>query len=278
VHYGGNLGVFGNQIIPIGVGSSDPNGYVTRDIGTSFSTPLISTIAANLYDKLEGRSSNHLVKGLLIHDANLNNNHASEHKPYYGWGKPEDSTNILRVNDYESTMVFEGQAQKSFEVQKLPFPIPNCLRTPENKVRGEFFITLVYNPELDPNKAFEYCQVDLNVGFGKIENGKFSSKVPLQRGKHSFETDLVTSGDKWSPVKVYRKSFPQGIDVDNWKLRLSVLDRDGYEAEGVLVPFTIIMTIRDIDKKEPVYNEMSQLMDSFNWEVSDLIIDNRIKL
>ena len=278
VHYGGNLGVFGNQVIPIGVGSTDPSGFITRDIGTSFSTPLISTIAANIYKKLGVRSTSHLVKALLIHDANLNNAHSSEHKPYYGWGKPEDSSNILKVNDYESTMVFEGKAQKSFEVQKLPFPIPQCLRTVDNKVRGEFFITLVYNPELDPNKAFEYCQIDLNVGFGKVENGKFTSQVPLQKGKHSFETDLVKSGDKWSPVKVYRKSFPQGIDVDKWKLRLTVLDRDGYEAEGVLVPFSIVITIRDIDKKQPVYNEMSRLMDSYNWEVSDLIIDNRIKV
>jgi serine protease AprX len=175
-------------------------------------------------------------------------------------------------------MVFEGIAQKSFEIEKLPFPIPECLRTHEGKVRAEFFITLVYHPELDPQKAFEYCQMDINVGFGKIENGKFKSQVPLQNEEHLFESDLVKNGDKWSPIKVYKKRFPDGVNIENWKLRVSVMDREGYEAQGVLIPFSIVLTLRDIDKEQPVYNEMSILMDQYNWEVSDLVIDSQIQV
>ena len=88
----------------------------------------------------------------------------------------------------------------------------------------------------------------------------------------------MKNGDKWSPVKVYKKRFPQGVNIKDWKLRVSVMDRDGYEAEGVLIPFSIALTIRDIDKEKPVYNEMSQLMDQYNWEVSDLAIENRIQV
>ena len=121
--------------------------------------------------------------------------------------------------------------------------------------------------------------MDLQVGFGEIdEKGKFRSKVPLQTGAHQYETDLVKSGDKWSPVKVYQKRFPRGVDIENWRLRVSVLDRDGYEATGVLVPFSIILTVRDIDKEQPVYNEMAQLMNNHNWEVSDLVVDTQIRV
>ena len=56
------------------------------------------------------------------------------------------------------------------------------------------------------------------------------------------------------------------------------MDRDGFESDDVMIPFTIILTIRDIDREKPVYNEMARLMEAYNWEVSDLIIDQRIKV
>jgi len=278
VHFGGNMMINSGQPVVLGVNSIDSTGNSHSDIGTSFSTPIVSSIAANLFEKIGERANPSLVKALIIHNSNLNNSIDDKDKPYYGWGKPQDSEDILSVKDYESTMIFEGLAQKSFEIQKLPFPIPECLRTDDGKVRAEFFITLVYLPELDPQRAFEYCQIDINVGFGKIENGKFNSKVPLQNEQHLFETDLVKNGDKWSPIKVYKKVFPQGTDIKDWKLRVSVMDREGYEAQGVLIPFAIAITIRDIDKEKPVYNEMSQLMDQYNWEVSDLVIDTQIQV
>jgi hypothetical protein len=279
VHYGGNIIMSGGRPVTLGVNSIDVNGEATNNIGTSFSTPIISAVAANLFHQIGARATPSLVKALIIQNANLHNTIENEHKPYYGWGKPQGSSEILTVKDYESTMVFEGQAQKSFEIQKLPFPIPECLRTDDRKVRAELFITLVYQPELDAQKAFEYAQIDLAVGFGEInDEGKFTSRVPLQKGEHQYETDLVKSGDKWSPVKVYKKTFPRGVDIENWKLRISVLDRDGYEAEGVMVPFSIVLTIRDIDKDKPVYNEMTRLMDQQNWEVSDLVVDTQIQV
>lgn len=280
VHFGGNFLSVGGMPIPLGVNSVCPLGNKRNDVGTSFSTPIISTIAANIYQQLGERASPNLVKALLIHNANMNHGYKldKEHKPYFGWGLPEDINSILEVNDFETTLAFQGHAQKSFEVEKLPFPVPDCLRTKEGKVRAEFFITLVYQPQLDPNRAFEYCQFDVNVGFGEYKDGSFSSKVPRQQDSHNFESELVKNGDKWSPIKVYQKRFPNGTNIEDWKLRVSVLDREGVEAQGVQIPFTILMTIRDIDKEKPVYNEMAQLMDAYNWEVSDLLIEHRIEV
>ncbi|WP_086775109.1 S8 family peptidase [Vibrio coralliirubri] len=278
VHYGGNLLENGSFCDSMAIKSICPNGYETYSVGTSVSTPIISTLAANLFHKIGERATPSLVKGLLIHSANLKGIVPQECKEYLGWGVPADVHDVLSVSDYETTLVFEGIAQKSFEVQKLPFPIPDCLRTDEGKVRGEFFITLVYQPDLDPKKSFEYCQIDVGVGLGKTDGVKFKSMVPLQASTPMNEADLAKSGDKWSPIKVYHKSFPRGTDIENWKLRVSVLNRDGYEAEGVEIPFSIILTIRDIDREQPVYNEMARLMDQYNWEVSELVVDNRIEL
>ena len=281
VHFGGNMLNVGGTTIPLGVNSVCPNGRKRNDIGTSYATPIVSNIAANLFQQLGQRATPNLVKALIIHNANMGMdlNFKDEHRPYYGWGLPSDLPSILEVNDYEATLAFEGHAQKSFEVEKLPFPIPDCLRTKDDKVRGEFFITLVYQPELDANQAFEYCQAEVKVGFGEIsEDGSFNSKVPPKQDSHLYEEDLVKNGDKWSPVKVYQKRFPKGVDIKNWRLRVKILGRDGYEAEGVQVPFTILLTIRDIDKEKPVYNEMVNLMNVYNWNISDLVVDQRIKV
>jgi hypothetical protein len=281
VHFGGNQLVVGGNPIALGVNSICPDGNKRNDIGTSYATPIVSSLAANLFQELGERATPNLVKALLIHNANkaFGSNVIDEHRPYYGWGLPQDITEILSVADYETTLAFEGHAQKSFEVEKLPFPIPDCLRTEDGKVRGEFFMTLVYQPELDPNQAFEYCQLDVKVGFGEIdEDGKFTSRIPPKNDSHLYEEDLVKNGDKWSPIKVYQKSFPRGVDIENWRLRIKVLDRDGYEAKGVQIPFSLLLTIRDIDREQPVYNEMINLMDAYNWEVSDLVIDQQVPL
>ncbi|EIF5160949.1 S8 family peptidase [Vibrio cholerae] len=278
VHFGGNLMPDGSFDNKLAIRSICPNGYSTYNIGTSFSTPLVSNLAANLFHRIGEKATPSLVKGLLVHSANLNFSTPDDQRDYLGWGVPSDIDQILNVQDYEITLVFEGIAKKSFEVQKLPFPIPQCLRTDDGKVRGEFFITLVYQPELDSRKSFEYCQIDLSVGLGKTDGKKFKSMVPLMASTPRFEKDLTKTGDKWSPIKVYQKAFPRGADIEKWKLRVALLNRDGFEATGVEVPFSIILTIRDIDKEKPVYNEMLRLMDQYNWEVADLLVDNRIKL
>ena len=275
VHFGGNVGCDNSNLGVISVSSS---GVTKRDIGTSFSAPLVSSISAQLFKELGRNSSPTLIKALLIHSANINNSFSDNERPYYGWGVPQDVSDILSVKDYESTFVLQGKAQKSFEVQKLPFPIPQSLRTKDGKVRAEFFITLVYHPELDPRKAFEYCQVDLSVGLGEIYDNNFTSKIPLKKSKHENESAMVRSGDKWSPIKVYQKSFPRGVDVTNWKLRVTLLDRDGYEPEINAIPFSLVITIRDIDKEKPIYNEMATLMDQYNWEVDDLAITHKLKI
>lgn len=278
VHYGGNAVFDTPRPYILGVNSISAGCALAESIGTSFSTPLVSTIAANLFSKIGANANPLIVKSLIIHSASLNHDIEGDAKHYYGWGIPQDTDEILSNSDNEVTIVMEGLATKSFELQKLPFPIPESLRTSEGKVRGEFFMTLVYDPDLDPQKASEYCQVNLDVKLGKIDEEGFNSKVPLDIGGHEYEKDLVQKGGKWAPVKVYKKSFKRGIDVENWKLIVELMNREGYEPEGVMVPFALIITLRALDDEAPVYNEMVRLMDQQAWHVSDLVIESEIRV
>jgi len=55
-------------------------------------------------------------------------------------------------------------------------------------------------------------------------------------------------------------------------------NREGFDYEGELVPFSLVITLRDIDGIQPVYNEMSRLIDQQNWEVSNLVIGPQIQV
>jgi hypothetical protein len=279
VHYGGNAVLNTPNPYVLGVKSISDACNLEGNMGTSFSTPLVSTIAANLFSKIGDDALPTTVKALIIHSASLKNTIDGDEKHFYGWGVPSDLDDILNNSDQEITIVMEGQATKSFELSKLPFPIPDCMRTVDNKVRGEFFITLVYDPELNPQYASEYCQVNLNAKLGKIdENNSFESKVPLDNGGYEYERDLVMDGSKWSPVKVYKKSFKNGINVENWKLVIEVMGREGYDPEGVMVPFSLIITLRALDEGAQVYNEMSRLMEQHAWNVSNLVVESEIQV
>lgn len=272
-HYGGNHLENGNSLVNLGVTSlgiaSDTHCTFGQDCGTSFSTPLVSTIAANLWQFMGYDTPRHTIKGLLAHSARLRQEIDKHEKVYYGWGMPFDVNNFMFCNENEITMVLEGEISSNSEiVGKLPFPIPDSLRTDSNKVKAEFFMTVSYDPPLDSNRAFEYCLVNIDAGLGEIEGNSFKGKVPAEGT--GFEQDLVNGKYKWSPVKVYHKKYTRGVDVENWKLQVKMLTRHGFEPpEDFVQPFSIILTIRALDPDAQVYNEMVRLMDQYNWEVSN---------
>lgn len=273
-HFGGNHIQNGESLVNLGVTSlgmsSQTNCAYGQDCGTSFATPLVSTVAANLWEHMGYDTPRHTIKGLLAHSARLRQKVAKDEKLYYGWGMPLDVGNFMYCNENEITIIMEGEIGSNREiVGKLPFPIPESLRTTDGKVKAEFFMTTSYDPPLDENRAFEYCLVNIEAGLGEINNeGQFKGKVPSEGT--GYEQDLVSGSYKWSPVKVHHKKYSRGVDVENWKLQVKMLTRQGFNPdENFVQPFSIILTIRALDDESQVYNEMVTLMDQYNWEVSN---------
>jgi len=282
-HYGGNHRFINSDIEPLGISSVSINEKnqctIKQDCGTSFSTPLVSTIAANLWHTMGNDTPRHTIKGLLLHSARLRHDIPKEHRLYYGWGIPLDVNDYMYCNENEITIILEGEIRSNTEeVGKLPFPMPESLKTDDGKIKAEIFMTISYDSPLDSNRALEYCLVNIDAGLGKVDNGKFNGQVPAEGS--GFEQELINGSYKWSPVKTYHAKFPRGINVENWKLRVKMLTREGYsQPDNFKVPFTIILTIRALEEGAQVYNEMVQLMNQYNWQVENAInIDTRIRL
>src|SRR5208282_32285 len=69
-HLGGNCSASGGSS-QIGVLSLDGRGNVAEDVGTSFATPLVSSLVANVSHRLLGGGSRLLCRALLVHSAAL---------------------------------------------------------------------------------------------------------------------------------------------------------------------------------------------------------------
>lgn len=290
-HFGGNcdnnLECCDTGIIAIG-----ENNSLYETFGTSFSAPLISSLAASLWHELETNGqkspSPEKIKALLIHSALRNSNSKSENSiiNYQGFGRPSDNvSDIIGCNKNEITFLFEVDTREGIEFSRTPFVIPESLRTKDGKFTGEILITLVYSPPLDYDYPSEYCRANIDVSFGTYTydpiSGKWShsGKVPQIKEKSQlFEKVLIENGFKWSPVKVYRQQFPQGINGEQWRLKLDVQRRAEQEPLSSPQRAVLAITLRSLTNSQKIYQEGINKITQLGWEESDIIIKEQTKI
>jgi hypothetical protein len=101
--------------------------------------------------------------------------------------------------------------------------------------------------------------------------------LPGRSDSPVVEAELVEYGMKWSPVKMYAKTFPKGRGpASNWRLAIEYLTRSVEEMPDDGVPFTAILTISDPQRKENIFNEMRQTLSARGIQISDIRTAARI--
>lgn len=277
-HYGGNCDAHAG-FVQTGVLSFNGLGLITENAGTSFSTPIVSSLLANIESILTKPVSRNLSKALLIHSAVLNNARlTSQDLKYRGFGIPGDITRIMTCTPWEATLLFEPNLMARFEYEKRRFPIPPALRKASGLVFGEFAMTLVYDPPLNPAYGAEYCRTNVEVSLGTYDldekgDRHHARKIPPEPADVNllYERHLIEHGFKWSPVKVYRRSIPNGVSGNEWRLLVSVHHRSGY-VTTVPQGMVLLLTMWDPDKRAPVYDQMVTLVNRLGWSTENLKI------
>lgn len=284
VHYGGNCDGQG-RYDQSGVLSFDGNGNLAEDIGTSFATPLVSSLLGSIDQSLT-TSSRPLARALAIHSALIRSKGVSggEDLRYRGFGVPGDLTHVISCAQWQATLIFEPELLSGLEFERTPFPIPDALRNNQGKVKGEFFITLSYDPPVDSSFGAEYCRTNVDVSLGTYDVGKDDKRhhrmqIPPEPKDLSrlYEKQLIEHGFKWSPNKVYHRLVPRGIAGDIWRLHVSVTHRAGFHTD---IPLTavVVVTMVDPDGKGRVYDETVALMNQLGWESHNLEVSDQIRL
>jgi hypothetical protein len=271
---GGNLS--GDGITCFGVNTIQTNGELLVDVGTSFSTPRVCGVGAELATCIARNGANTsntqlLTKALLLHHASVPpvlalGLYLSD---FYGYGKPASLENMAGDPFWRSTTLICGRLYSNGEDLVIDdFPYPDGLST-DKGFTGRIWVTMVSEPIVDPSFKVEYARSDVEVHFGVMRQSRskeqFLGKIKCV---HSGpETSLDREEHKWSPVKQYRNQTRMSCPGDRWKLRVELILRDK-ESDAIKrrqrhwtdfpVDIVLAVTIADPNQFVQVNNQMFQ--------------------
>lgn len=273
VAYGGNAGIRPDgRMSSTGVRTFDALGTPSSALGTSFSTPWIARIAAELNFLLDGEFDPLLIKALMVHNAGYpagNKMTMDDKKKYMGFGMPSSTSDILYNSENEITLVLRDALPKGTFIDILDFPFAQSLIGSDGRYHGQIIVTMVSSPILKSSEAAEYCQSNINIAFGTMEDIQerdtskrtvrnpygakdaknlmqdrlYSSKVfdTLEGETFGRERTLLKFGQKYCPIKKYavnldeltesnRKKYLDGSR--KWYMKIEGLFRDAVEREA----------------------------------------------
>ena len=114
VFYGGNAGINNGQLTTTGVPSFTPDGKLAYNVGTSFSTPWVSRMAAELSYLVKEEFDPLLIRALLIHNAKYPSScgmNMADKVAQMGFGMPSSVNEMLYNSSNEITLVLrDGRA------------------------------------------------------------------------------------------------------------------------------------------------------------------------
>lgn len=275
VHYGGTCDK--NLESVQGIRGPHLNGTALEKAGTSFAAPRVAAQLAQLVGVLPDPEPE-LLKLLLLLSCTSPGDHDIRNRDlvnYYGFGLPELPAAILTCNAWECTILLRGELRPGMALY-TPFPFPDGL-TDRQKRRGFVRMGLVYTPTLDPSKGTEYCQTNVYASLGRLikdakgDSTSYRREIPPlpKRPENSspYEEDLIKHGWKWSPTKVYERTFsrmsapPEEL---GWRLSVHLLLRRELEEKRAEVrqPFWLGIRIADPEQRSPVYQEIRQQIET----------------
>jgi serine protease AprX len=274
VHYGGACSTLADHISGIrsvnGTGSAE-------NLGTSFSTPLVSRTLAQIYHQITPAPSPVLARGLLTHharDPRTELRVPDGEENYFGFGLPAPVPYCLQCTPYTSTLVFEDALRPGYFLEWDDFPYPPSLKR-SGKYFGEVWMTVAFVPTRGSRWGSEYCETHIDAHFGVYrerlarDTGEvtthFKGLVPPEHKNPGvlYESYQVEKLRKWAPVRTYHGLLDgKGVKGKKWRLMVQLLTRHGIEDEETYKPqpFSLIVTIGDPEKKAPVYDEMARMV------------------
>jgi len=255
----------------------DNGDFFRRTSGTSLSSPLIASMAAeilSLYPQLHTQS----VKALLINSSGYykpNKLPAFENKSdllkkLIGFGIPNKERSLFSDNNV-ITMVIEDQI-KPLEILSIPIILPEYLKTAGNKL--VLNVSLAYS--FLPDKGNHLGYLPLHISFNLLKN------LPIKdiANKKSEET-VAKKGFSWSEdhfgienilfSNAQKKEYRlQPNDIQNLKgevaiaIRCLVKDNIDESLKNYLNqnnnPFSLVIEIREELKNETEYNLYNEIV------------------
>jgi len=276
-----------------GLVSLTPGGDAVHNCGTSFAAPLAAATLATLDQRLERQSTRETLLALPVHRARRAealNKRALRHvsREFVGFGMAPAADTILNDAPHSVTLVF---SDRLLAKQRLEFPFawPVSLVGANGSCRGRAEVTLCYTPPIDPDHREEAIRVQLEAylhqenidqetGDDSWESRLNHDAGDVPQGMSKTESYLIRTGLKWSPIKRYQVSMPEGRgNTSNWRLSLESLVRAGVAFPNDGVRFTLMLTISDLDAAAAIREEMRLDLQNKGIVLADITVAHRLR-
>ncbi|KEZ70108.1 hypothetical protein AAY86_21770 [Pseudomonas amygdali pv. tabaci str. ATCC 11528] len=278
-HYGGSGSICPNS--GHGLASVLPNGDKVTGCGTSYAAPLAAKMLASLDSSIQGKVSRETLTALAIHNSVTSN--ILKRKEFHGvaqqlvgFGKPPTASDAMINGDHEITLLFSSRLIPG-KALEFKFAWPTSLVLEGGKCQGNVKLTLVSSPPLDQKYGAEFVRVNIEAALqqeqpgGGFKSGLEPTYVFFSKDDKVTEADLIEHKFKWSPIKVFGTSMPNGRGKSsNWRLMINYLTRAGETLPPDGVPFSILLTISDPSKTKPIFQEMRNSLQLSGAKIADI--------
>ena len=176
--------------------------------GTSFAAPAALRLAAGIRAHFGPDLSTLVLKALLIHSAENENEHSQAE---VGWGRiPNSLDSIVLCADRTVRVVYQGEIEATQSI-RAEIPLPSIINLGKKKVG--ISATFCYASKLDVQDPGNYTRSGLDVTFRphdkKIEIGSVNAKTKtffsIQKGL--TEQELRRDAHKWETTLNAKKNF-----------------------------------------------------------------------
>lgn len=247
------------------------------ETGTSFSTPLVSSLAAHTFNNLKDPTPD-LVRALLINTSEL---HSHDHS--LGWGTPWTAESLpWMCDDGVVTLAWTAKIKPGFSYYWNDIPLPPDM-IDNGKLTGTIALTAILKPVVSHFTGPNYFSTRLQVALqgttraGKIENLLGSMKEHKEKEMTARE-DLA----KWSPIRRHIKDFSAKIlGKTTARLHARIFARDLYQfqmahhSELGDQEVSFVLTFKSSNSDDDIYNSMIAELGS---DIESAVIEQDINL
>ncbi|WP_338304399.1 S8 family peptidase [Bradyrhizobium ottawaense] len=249
------------------------------DVGSSYPTALVSSLAAHTFDNLRNPTPD-LVKALLVSAGELD-----EHHPQLGWGTPYQGTMPWSCAPGTVALTWNAQLQPGVAYYWSGIPIPPEM-VHNGKLLGRATLTAVLKPVVSPYAEANYfaTRVETSLQY-PVKQDEWKSLLGSMMESTLPESDARENLKKWQPVRRHCRDFTKGgglvFSGNQLRLYARIYARDLYQfgwqtnSDVGAQEVAFVLTLRGPNDEPSIYNSTAQMLGNF---VESAVINQDIEI
>lgn len=245
--------------------------------GTSYSTALISSLAAHTFKNLKNPTPD-LVRALLI-----NGSDQQSHCDELGWGTPWEPDQLPWIcKEGTVTLAWTAKLRPGFAYYWHDVPVPDEMIR-NGKLYGKASLTAILKPIVSELGGTNYFATRLQVALqAESKSGKIINLLGSMKESKAKEETARSELAKWSPIRRHAAPFSgKSINFNSVRLHARVFARDLYqfaveshhELDEQEVSF--VLTFEGSEEGSDIYNSMAKRLGT---QVESAVIEQNIEV